>query len=381
MNRRTAKEIGSEFFLQEEEMKELLSGDVFQHNDKFRIPGDGDMAFLRSGRDAIGFVLDESGLNSGTALLPAYSCNSMTEPFACRGYVTRYYRVDRSLNPDLQDIKDAFRSHVDVMLHMDWFGLRVSGEAVSLARSLSEQVILLEDRTHTLFSTDHSQEKPDYAVASLRKWFAVPDGAAALAFGGKFRHQPDSKTNPFTELRREGLLWKGRYIKNPSEEAKMNFRNLFAMAEGSLDGGLTVLGMSPDSLRMLQMLDCEELKRKRCSNFTVLERELAGLRGVTPLCPSLREGVCPFSYPVLVEEDRDRIQEELAALGIYCPVLWALPDGAAEVCPVSAGIAGSMLSIPCDQRYEPEDMTYIAEAMRKIMAFLRKGEGICRKER
>ena len=107
--------------------------------------------------------------------------------------------------------------------------------------------------------------------------------------------------------------------------------------------------------------------KKRCNNFEVLDKGLNGLKGVYSICNPLVKGICPFSYPVRVEGDRDRVQAELAGRGVYCPILLTLPDGTAGVCGESLCIADSMLSIPCDQRYEQEDMAYIIDVMRNII--------------
>ena len=61
------------------------------------------------------------------------------------------------------------------------------------------------------------------------------------------------------------------------------------------------------------------------------------------------------------------MQRALAEKGIYCPVIWPVPQQALGVCEVAEFTAEHMLGVPCDQRYTPEDMTYIGQKILEIV--------------
>ncbi len=53
----------------------------------------------------------------------------------------------------------------------------------------------------------------------------------------------------------------------------------------------------------------------------------------------------------------------MAQRGVYCPVIWPEPEAARGACAVSRYVTEHMLALPCDQRYTPEDMDFIADTL------------------
>ena len=86
------KEIGSEFWI-DQVPTEYKSG-LPQWVGKF-----GNIVLTSSGRGAISLMLEKT--RKKTALLPAYTCDSMILPFIAQGYDCRFYDVNRDLTPDL----------------------------------------------------------------------------------------------------------------------------------------------------------------------------------------------------------------------------------------------------------------------------------------
>ncbi|HET9051006.1 MAG TPA: hypothetical protein VFO60_04840, partial [Candidatus Dormibacteraeota bacterium] len=63
--------------------------------------------------------------------------------------------------------------------------------------------------------------------------------------------------------------------------------------------------------------------------------------------------------------DRDELRRGLAREGIFAPIHWELP-GAVTVRehPREHAIAASIVSLPCDQRYDAADMERVAASVR-----------------
>ena len=61
------------------------------------------------------------------------------------------------------------------------------------------------------------------------------------------------------------------------------------------------------------------------------------------------------------------MHKELAAAGVYAPVLWPVSEEARKVCSVSAMMADKMLSLPIDQRYDYEDIEDIARILLSVL--------------
>ena len=199
------KEIGSEF--------NITSGfnDITCNNLNNVEKDYHDCMYIRNGREAIGFILDEIDLNTKFAILPSYICESMLEPFLNRGYSVEYFEVDKNFNPNIEEVKKLLNKNPDIIFVIDWFGMNKNQEIVSLVREKCENTKILADFTHSYFNS-FSFIKPDFIIVSLRKWFALPDGAIAINCNHNFKNKLKFVNNSFYEKRKEAMLIKTRYL-------------------------------------------------------------------------------------------------------------------------------------------------------------------------
>ncbi|MFK7696950.1 hypothetical protein [Paenibacillus sp. HJGM_3] len=351
-------EIGSEFHLP------LSINEQSQSNINIIKKPYTDYVYTRSGREAIGFVLDEITPRTKVALLPTYICNSMLEPFLKKGYSVEYFSIDRDFNPNLKEFAEALGKEPDVILVIDWFGMDKNQEVVSLARKHSQKIVVITDCSHNYFN-ELMMIESDYIIASLRKWFALPDGAIAINCRSHFLNNIEFSDNLFYKNRKEALRLKNDYLLSRDQNLKTQYRELLLSAEHSLEINRPVVGISEFSLSLINKLNIAQLKIKRVENFNalfnLLDRSIC-----SPILKTLANNESPFCFPILVDNNRDKLQAWLANNGIYCPVLWPLPEFVYDNYYESAYLSDSILAIPCDQRYSMYDMEYISNVIRKF---------------
>jgi len=353
------KEIGSEFHLN------FNTTDKANNNINTIQKSCADYAYTRSGREAIGLVLDEIHPKTKIAVLPAYICKSVLQPFLSRGYFIEYISIDKNFNLNLDELKIALLKNPDIMLFIDWFGMNKNEKAVSMAREISNNLIIIADCTHNYFSK-FPLVKADYIIASLRKWFALPDGAIALNCYSTFKNKPKFIENVFLNKRKEAMLLKREYLISNKENLKLQYRKLLAEAELYLDSINTVIGISPLSISLINQTDYSLLKQKRNINFNALNRLIPSYKSISIINTIISNNDCPLCFPILVEENRDELQKWLSDNKIYCSVLWELPEDIYSNFKTSAYIADNILCIPCDQRYSVDDMKYIVDVIKEF---------------
>ena len=119
--------------------------------------------------------------------------------------------------------------------------------------------------------------------------------------------------------------------------------------------------MSDLTHNILGAIDYENIKNKRKRNYKILENKFKEINGI-----ELKEQEIPFCYPLYLENAVE-IKKKLAEQKIYIPTLW--PNVLEEVSQKSIEYkyVKNILPIPCDQRYNEEDMKYI---IKNILLFI-----------
>ncbi|WHX60515.1 DegT/DnrJ/EryC1/StrS family aminotransferase [Peribacillus frigoritolerans] len=323
----------------------------------------GDCVLTSSGRGAISLLLQQVTPKYKSVLLPTYICDSVIFPFIEQGYSCYFYNINDDLSPNIESIKSY--NNIGIFIHMGYYGFSSNSNLLNVLKNFKNQsVIVLEDITHTLFSSFKRFEENDFYVGSIRKWLGLPSGGFIASTERKL-NRPLLTNDVFTKLRTEALSSKGEYMKTSDENLKDLFLNQFSRAESLLDKDVAPYSIDGLSMNLINLLDADELVRKRTINFTTLSEGLKSISYLNPIFKKNTENICPLFYPVMIKKDRDSVRKKLVEEKIYCPVHWPIPNQIKDRDLESTlGIYNNILSIPCDQRYGINEMERIVSVFK-----------------
>lgn len=345
-------EYGSEFYINHKLFKNE-TGNILKDSSNRK--------YLRSGRDSLGYIAENIMGNTKNILIPALSCESMVKPFTNKGINFKFYKIDSKFKPDKIDIYRLIENG-DALLYIDYFGAKsLDSDDICLIRKQWKNIKIIEDRTHNIFNEKiYSKTHPDYIIASLRKWFALPDGGLAYSCDDDFNMKPMDSISLFTEIRKEALQIKYEYLKTGEKSLKVKYRLMLSNAEDYISKNEDILGMSEIARKIYMNFNIDEMKLKRKENFSYLLENLKNNDFIDCSLANLQD--CPLYFPILIKE-REEIQKKLALDSIYCPVIWPVPEEAKNICENSNYISKHILAVPCDHRYSINDMKYISNKL------------------
>ena len=101
----------------------------------------------------------------------------------------------------------------------------------------------------------------------------------------------------------------------------------------------------------------KKIQVKREENFAALHKALGKMNHLQINFPE-----APFMYPLYLENGM-KIKKELINRKIYIPTLWPDVFKIAKIEHRAWDYTENILPLPCDQRYNQEDMEYMAEAI------------------
>lgn len=333
------KEIGSEFHKMKPENGLGLS-----------FPAEGSLVF--SGRTAIEAVLKELS-HAKKAILPSYCCDSMIEPFRRAGISIDFYPVEfeNGLTINVQVSDDA-----DILLWCNYFGYRTHMPDMSAFKKRGG--VIIEDITHSLFSTFPYNTQSDYLIASIRKWEPVNCGGYCAAVKGALKYMPKMVPSAeFVDIKSSAMKLKTEYLADLNEQKKRDFLTMFDHSNHWLAENYSGLVMDMESMEFLTHVDVEEQKKIRCRNAHVLYEEL---RDKVEFLFSEGDMDCPLFVPIVIL-NRNEVRRILAENKIYCPVHWPKPVGC------SSNLYELELSLICDQRYNEDDMKRIVSIFSELI--------------
>lgn len=358
---------------------------------------DGSNIFVRSGRAAIALCLQLIGVRPGDeVLLPSYHCGSMVEPIIWAGATPLFFRVDRRLHANLDDITRALRRRPKALLLTHFFGFaQPLREVLELCKD--NGVALIEDCAHAYFGQSDLGlplgSIGDFAIASLPKFFPT-------AGGGLLRINAPEQRERFARLkRRSGLRYELRACVAPHELAvrygrgsalSRGLARLVGLRRPALHGQAAPgeeghSQPSPDAAaarafrylipsdiarpgaictaRQWRRADRDALAAARIHNWHTLARGLQQLERATLFASVLPEGVVPYKFALLIED----VEECFPALKHRGVPLWRWEDLAISPCEVADDYRLRLLQIPCHQSLSEADMSWIVEQFQAVL--------------
>ncbi len=294
-----------------------------------------DLLALNSGSNSLLYLIKARGIHK--LHIPSYLCDSVSDLITKSGCEFAYYAVDEQFQP----LFDRQLSEGEYLYVVNLYG-QLTDAYITALNARYEQLIM-----------DHSQaffQKPlpgIDTIYSCRKYFGVPDGAY-LATDAKLAEplKQDQSSDRMT------------HVLGRSEQAASDYYADFCSSNDVLSHA-PLRTMSQVTRHLMGAIDTERALRKRNENFAYLHHQLGA---ANPLLLTTPEG--PFAYPFLVE-DGPALRKQLAAQKIYIPLLW--PNVLTD-CPedsIEYRYAANILPLPCDQRYDIEDMDYLVNVLKK----------------
>ena len=310
-------------------------------------PGD-DLAFTMSGRCGIYYCLQEIACHDmrKVAYVPLYTCETVLAPFEKAGYQLKFYELDQ----DLHSIFDtSVIDEISVLSLCGYYGFcNYDHDFVKACKE--KGVVIFEDVTHSMLSADGIDPLCDYFAGSFRKWMGIDCGGFAVKRNGTFE-------TPLLQVEPTHLKQRKEYYETGDDdifwEGELRLRQMFDCFAGD-----------DNSEYILRHADFDSICRTRRENYAALLDALtAPLHGVQPVFPELPEATVP-SHFCLYAENRDEFQQYLADHQIRSTVYWPvgplvhpLPDSSEQY------IYDHIVSVPCDQRFTPSDMQYVAQVL------------------
>lgn len=346
-----------------------------------------------SGRAALLLALMHLRAAAGRrVLVPTYHCPSMVAPVAQAGLTPQFYGIDNDGLPDLDSIAIDPADAPVALIAAHYFGLPRSMRKVR-AWCDANEVALIEDCAHSFFGRAGERSVGrwgDYAVASLTKFFPVPEAGLLLcaerALGSVEFDRPrwrDELKGVINVLELASMHGRLRGLCGPLRmifAAKNRRRAVTAKAapsklEAVADSAPNDCDMSRG--RVAPLLVSRALFRlhgrarqhaRRRENYRAYAAALAGLEGARPLESALPDSAAPYVFPLLVD-DADNVYHALRLAGM--PVfrwdrVWAgTPRLDGDCAPLWRQ---HLLQLLCHQNLSLADINVVCGAVKRLVA-------------
>lgn len=314
------KEIGGYFGLEK-----LVSNEYYS-----------ELTAVNTARNALIYIL--KARRAKKIYLPHFLCESVYAMCAKEGFEAELYHIDADLMPVFEKELGA-----DEWLYIvNYYGQLGSECAKQLKKKYGN---IIFDNVQAFFQ--RPAEGVD-TVYSCRKFFGVPDGAY-VSTGAVLEEELETDIS-MNRLRH--LM--GRFEGNCASDYYADFKaNDHAFYEEKL------CRMSAFTHNILGAIDYESVIEKRNRNFAVLSQLLGDINGIAVKAP-----VGPYAYPFYCRNGME-IKKQLAAKKIFVATLW--PNVLDMENTIEKDYAENILPLPCDQRYDEEDMKFVAKEVLKCV--------------
>lgn len=295
-----------------------------------------------NGRSALNHLLQH--LKPKRFWLPAYCCTSLTE--AAQGFDLQYYPLN-ALSPDCDFLQKNLQKG-DAALAIDYFGRNPDSAFLEFVAKHSD-IHWIEDRAQALQPA--AKAWGTYVLYSPRKLLGVTDGGIIVG------NLPTASYEPAIEpdTKHHAIL----RAADAAETDNATWYDAYKRNENALR--VSRHAMSDVSKRILQHTDAHAIMAARKTNYALLMQSLSDIA----LLPKDALDFVPMGFPIRVK-DRKTLAATLHAQDIFAAHHWPeLPSPVHFV--KEHALADSILTLPCDHRYDAHDMQRIIAAMKAAL--------------
>lgn len=293
-----------------------------------------DAVALNCGRNCLAYLIETRQIKK--ILLPYFMCDSVFD--VCRKYnvETAFYHIDKNFKP-----VNIFLDNDSWLYIMNYYGQLTSDYIKDLKQKYDRVIV---DNAQAYF------DDPILGVDTLytcRKFFGVSDGAFL------YTDLLSEKEYPIDESFDRVRFLLGRYERNASEFYNDN------VANNALFKNEPIKQMSKLTNNLLHGIDYEFVKKRRTDNYNQYHKNLKEINEL-----NLRPVEGAFAYPLLIKNGAE-VRKILQQKKIYIPTLWPNVVNEMDENTLEYKLAENILPLPCDQRYNTEDIAFIVQEVIK----------------
>lgn len=281
---------------------------------------------LNCGRNALWYILKARNIKK--ILMPYFMCSSCDRIFDEQDVMVRKYSVDLNFLP-----WDIERENDEWLYIVNYYGQLSEDQILTFG----DKIIV--DNSQAYFSKPIEGVDTFY---SCRKFFGVADGAML------FTDKTMSVEEQDESFSRAGFLL-GRYERPAGEFYSEYVRNNESFACEPIKR------MSALTENLLRGIDYKYVMNRRRDNFMILHSKL---KDINMLSLKVPEGA--FMYPLMID-NASKLRTALINEKIYIPTLWQNVIDECVEGTTDHMLAANIIPLPVDQRYDDEDMEYVAE--------------------
>lgn len=270
--------------------------------------------------------------------IPYLDSEVIWEPLKKLGIEYEFYHVDFKLNP----VFDKELEEDEVFFFSDTYGIKCN-TVKQLVERFGKQLIV--DNTHAFFSKPYEGIDTIY---SPRKFFGLPDGAYLY-----------TDTLLDEEFEQDDAIPHMTHLMKRIEYGSGN-----AGYQDYLDYCASLINqpikrMSNLAYALLANIDYDNLKERQIRNFKYLHSRLGKYNMYE--FDNFPDETCPLSY-MFYSEDAD-LRKKLIDNKIYVSTYWKATLDLVDKDSAEYKIVNYLLPLPCDHRYDEEDMQHIVDVI------------------
>ena len=295
------------------------------------------MLALNTGRNCLKYLIQAKNIKH--IYMPRFICEVVIQACEDESVQIDYYSIDKNFMPKDLTVDDE-EAYVYIV---NYYGILKDEVLIQL----SEKWRIIIDNAQAFF------RKPIHGIDTIytcRNFFGVSDGAYL-----------STDVIMDKELSTDHSDDRMEYLFGRIDTCASDFYNKFQENEEEL-GNKETAYMSNVTKAILSLVDYESVKEKRTENFQELNRELNQYNKIK----NLNHITGAYMYPLLIK-DGANVRKYLQEHKIYISMLWPNVIETEAEDSYEYYLVQNILPIPCDQRYDSDDMRYIATMIKKIV--------------
>lgn len=271
---------------------------------------------------------------------PRYICNSMIKPLELLGINIKWYSLNESFAPIIDDYNNE---HI---VYVNYFGIcDLMVDKLSINYPLNKLII---DNSQSLFSSPN--ENCAATLYSPRKFIPVPEGGTIITQEKlNYSGQSYSSINAIYALVRRLELNASsgyQYFRDASEELN----------------NISCDRMSEFSSLILNNIDYKSYEESRLDNFLYLHSKLSCFNLI-----NININSSPLCYPLKLDVEVSNIKSELIKNKIYVATYWLDAIDRISIESIEFELIHNTLFLPLDHRYNRCDMDAIISILLEEM--------------